>query len=138
EGFPVDPQYRRLARFRLQALQHDAATAAIFLKNGEVPPLGWQLRQPDLARTLRLIASEGAASFYRGPLADSLVAAVRAQGGIWSAQDLRDYQVIEREPIVGTYHGIRITSASPPSAGGIGLLEMLHILEPYELHRMEP
>jgi len=63
---------------------------------------------------------------------------VRANGGIWSLQDLRDYRIVERAPSVGQYHGIRIVSASPPSAGGIGLIEMLNTLEPFELHRLQP
>jgi len=69
DGFPVDEQYRRLAAFRLSALQEDPTAAAIFLDKGEVPALGWQLRQPDLARTLEVLAAEGAAGFYQGPLA---------------------------------------------------------------------
>lgn len=138
DGFPVDEQYRRLTAFRLQVLQRDKTTAAIFLDKGEVPAPGWQLRQPGLARTLKLLAAEGAAGFYQGPLAEHMVESVRASGGIWSMQDLRDYRVVERTPVTGTYHDIRIVSASPPSAGGIGLIEMLHILEPYDLHRLEP
>lgn len=138
EGFAIEELYRQMVRFRLEALRADAAAAAIFLANGEIPPLGWQLRQPDLARTLEQLAQEGAAGFYRGPMAQRLVASVRAAGGIWTEQDLADYQVPERSPITSSYRGIRIVSAAPPSAGGISLVEMLNILSNYELQRLPP
>lgn len=138
EGFAIEELYQRLASFRLEALRQDSAAAAIFLADGDVPPVGWQLRQPDLARTLERLAQDGAAGFYRGPLAARMVKAVRAAGGVWSEQDLADYQVLERLPITGNYRGIRIVSAAPPSAGGIGLIEMLNILSVYELDRLPP
>lgn len=138
EGFAIEEHYQRMVRFRLEALRQDPAAASIFLANGDVPPVGWQLRQPDLARTLELLAQEGADGFYRGLQARRLVEAVRAAGGIWSEQDLADYQVLERLPISGHYRGIRIVSAAPPSAGGIGLVEMLNILSGYELERLPP
>lgn len=138
EGFTIEEHYQRMAHFRLAALQQDEAASAIFLADGEVPPVGWQLRQPDLADTLERLAAEGEAGFYSGPLAARLVAAVRASGGIWSEQDLADYRVLERAPIVGTYRGIRIVSAAPPSAGGIGLIEMLNVLAAYDLDRLSP
>ena len=136
EGFPIDEHYRQMARLRLAALQRDARAAAIFLADGEVPPTGWRLRQPDLARTLERLAAEGRRGFYEGPVAEQLVAAVRAAGGIWTREDLADYEVVERAPIVGYYRGVRIISAPPPSAGGIGLVTMLNVLAAYELDQL--
>lgn len=133
EGFEVTPHYRRMAAFRLKVLRRSPAAAAAFLKDGEVPPLGYVIRQPDLADTLARLAREGASGFYTGPVADALVAGSRAAGGIWTRSDLKRYAVVERAPITGRYHGWRITSAAPPSSGGIALVEMLHVLDGYDL-----
>lgn len=129
EGFVVTPHYRRMARARLAQLRRYPSTATIFLKNGEVPPLGYRIRQPDLARTLGQLADAGAAGFYGGRIADYLVNAVRAAGGIWDPADLSSYQVREREPVAGEFCGARIVSAAPPSSGGVALLTMLNILD---------
>jgi len=128
DGFDVDPHYRRFAGFRADTLRRSEAAARQFLVDGEAPPEGYRLRQPDLARTLETLASEGHAGFYAGPLAQRLVAGVRAGGGIWTQEDLGQYQVVEREPIVGTYRGWRIVSAAPPSSGGVLLVSMLNML----------
>jgi gamma-glutamyltranspeptidase/glutathione hydrolase len=129
DGFPVDRVYRKMAGFRLQALRRSEAASAQFLLDGELPPEGHLLRQPALADTLKAIASGGAAAFYEGEIAERLVAAVRAGGGIWTHRDLRDYRVIERAPIVTTYRGYRVISANLPSSGGILLAQMLNMLK---------
>lgn len=132
EGFPVDEHYRRLAKFRLQALRDSPAAAEQFLVDGEVPKSGHHLRQPDLAQTLERIADQGASGFYAGELAQQLVAGTRAAGGIWSLQDLADYRVVEREPIRGEYRGWRVTAAAPPSSGGVVLVSMLKQLAQFD------
>jgi gamma-glutamyltranspeptidase/glutathione hydrolase len=128
QGFEVDAHYRRLAGFRLVALQGDREAAAIFLQDDELPDVGRRIRQEDLAETLEALARRGADGFYRGRVAQRLVAGVRAAGGIWSPDDLTDYRVVEREPVHGTYRGLRITSAAPPSSGGVALVSMLNML----------
>ena len=128
DGFPVDRVYRRMAGFRLPALRDSAAASAQFLLDGEVPPEGHRLRQPDLAETLLAIARDGARGFYDGEIAARLVAAVRADGGIWTRQDLRDYRVVERAPVVTRYGDHRLVSANLPSSGGILLAQMLNML----------
>jgi len=128
DGFPVDHAYRRMAGFRRLALQRSEAASAQFLLGGDVPPEGHRLRQPDLAETLLAIAREGARGFYDGEVAARLVAAVRAGGGIWTRQDLRDYRVVERTPIVTRFGDHRLVSANLPSSGGILLAQMLHML----------
>ncbi|MEJ2508073.1 MAG: gamma-glutamyltransferase [Gammaproteobacteria bacterium] len=138
QGFKVTPHYRSMAKFRLKLLRQSPAAAAVFLKDNDVPPLGYVIRQPELARTLEALAREGRRGFYLGPIAKRLVAGSRAAGGIWSAKDLRDYRVVERAPVTGTYHGLRIVSASPPSSGGVALVEMLHILDGYDLSAVSP
>lgn len=131
EGFPVDQVYVRMAEFRRQALGASPAARAIFLDGGEVPQAGTLIRQTDLARVLHLIGNEGRSGFYAGPIAESLVAGVRAAGGIWAMRDLVKYQVREREPVRGQFGDIRFTSAALPSSGGIVLAEMLNILAGY-------
>lgn len=137
EGFPVNEHYRRLAGFRLPALRQSPAAAKIFLHNNEVPELGYLLRQQDLAHTLEALAAEGSDGFYRGPVANKLVNGMRAQGGIWSMADLAQYTVRERTPIRGSYHGMQIISAAPPSSGGIALVSMLNMLEQFDLDAMD-
>ncbi len=131
EGFAVTPRYRRLARHRLPALS--AAAAQVFLDQGKVPEEGYIVRQPELAQALAGIAERGREGFYGGELAMTLVNGVRAAGGIWTLQDLHTYQVRERVPVSGQYRHVRITSAALPSSGGIVLLEMLNILQNYDL-----
>ncbi|HEB66533.1 MAG TPA: gamma-glutamyltransferase, partial [Gammaproteobacteria bacterium] len=86
--------------------------------------------------TLRSLAARGRKGFYHGQVARQLVEGVRAAGGIWTLADLRDYETRLREPITGTWRGWRITTAAPPSSGGIALLTMLNILEHDDLARL--
>ncbi|RMG57473.1 MAG: gamma-glutamyltransferase [Gammaproteobacteria bacterium] len=137
QGFPVDEHYRRMARWRLEVLRASPDAAGIFLEDNRVPEAGWILRQPELADTLQRIADSEAEDFYRGRLARWLVAGVREAGGIWSARDLEEYRVVERAPVRGTYRGLKIVSAAPPSSGGVVLIEMLHMLEHFDLSAVD-
>jgi len=136
-GFAIGEKHRKLLKFRRDVLKKDSQTASIFLINGEIPSPYSILKQPNLANTLKHIASSGRDGFYSGDIAETLVAAVNKAGGIWSQQDLDSYQVIEREPVKGEYHGIKITSAAPSSAGGITLIEALNILSGYDLQNLD-
>ena len=138
EGFSVDERYRRLASFRLEVLRASPAAAQVFLHDNDVPPPGFIIKQPDLAKTLEAISTAGKNAFYRGKIAEQLVSGIRNAGGIWSLQDLADYQVMERQPIMGRYKGIQVTSAAPPSSGGVALLTMLNILSGYQLEQLQP
>lgn len=137
KGFEVDEHYRRMAGFRLNALNQSVAAAEVFLDKGQVPKLGYRIVQTDLANTLRLIAQKGADGFYKGELAQKLVEGVQASGGIWTLEDLSRYQVLEREPLMGYYKGMTITSVAPPSSGGVALIEILNQLRHYPLHDMK-
>jgi len=132
EGFAVTQRYRRMAEWRREALVAWGA-GEIFLDRGRVPAEGHIVRQADLARTLERLAAKGAAGFYRGETARRLIEGVRAAGGIWTLEDLAQYRVVEREPVRGRYRGARIVTAPPPSAGGVMLLEILGMLERYDL-----
>jgi gamma-glutamyltranspeptidase/glutathione hydrolase len=138
EGFPLYERLRSGLRIRLEILRAQPEAARHWLVHGEIPPLGYIVKQPELAKTLELIARHGTGYFYQGPLAEQLVAGVHAQGGIWSAADLAGYAPVERPPIVGSYHGARIVSGSPPTSGGILLVEALNVLAGYDLEAMDP
>ncbi|OOZ36282.1 hypothetical protein BOW51_07860 [Solemya velesiana gill symbiont] len=135
--FFVDEHYRRLAKWRRDVLLESPAVSAQFLLKGEVPPAAHRIKQPDLADTLSLLAEQGRDGFYKGTLAKKLVEGVKAAGGIWSLDDLAQYKVVERKPVIGEYKGMRVVSAAPPSSGGIALITMLNILEGYDLQTMD-
>lgn len=128
EGFKTDRRYTRISRLR-EAMLRATKETALFLDNGRAPAPGYVLRQPDLAATLQRIASEGAAGFYRGPVAEGMVAAVSAAGGVWRMSDLAAYRVVERAPVRFNYRGATITAAALPSAGGVALAQVLGMLE---------
>jgi len=104
----------------------------IFQRDGNYYRAGEVFKQPELARTLERIA-ENPDDFYHGALARELAASIRKAGGLITAEDLAQYEVKERQPIRGTYRGYDIISAPPPSSGGIALVEILNILEGYDL-----
>ena len=133
DGFVVDDYYLRMIKWRLSSLQKSPAAARIFLDRGEMPRPGYRVMQPQLARTLEAMAQSGRAGFYAGTVAEKLIKDVTAAGGIWSLDDLKQYRIVEREPIRGSYRGMQITSAAPPSSGGIVLMTMLNILSRYDL-----
>jgi len=135
-GFQVTPHYQRMAQFRLKALRASPAAAEVFLVHNEVPPLGHHIKQPDLADTLQALANQGRAGFYQGKVARQLLAGVTSAGGIWAVQDFKQYEVVERTPVIGHYRGNRIVSAPPPSSGGVALVTMLNILERYRLKHL--
>ncbi|MCL4120501.1 UNVERIFIED_CONTAM: hypothetical protein GTU68_039022 [Idotea baltica] len=130
DGVSFNDVYLNRAQFRLNTLRNNPETARIFLAENDIPPLFGLLRQPELAHTLEKIADQGKAGFYTGDTAQKLVSSVRAAGGIWTLNDLRNYKVIERKPIRTSITGGReLISAPPPSAGGIALAQSLGILE---------
>ena len=138
DGFAVDKIYQKMAKLRLDALQASEAAADIFLKDNQVPNLGYRIVQKDLAETLELLAQKGAAGFYGGTVADKLVKSVRDGGGIWSRADLAQYQIVEREPIRFNYRGAKILSAAPPSSGGIVLGIIFNTLTQLDNQEADP
>ena len=131
EGFPVyEELVRRLAR---RAPTMSEAARDVFAPGGELPVAGELFRQPQLAATMRTLAREGHDGFYTGDVARNLVHGVQQEGGIWSAEDLLNYQVVEREPLIGTYRDVTITTTPPPSAGGVALINMFNMLAGYDL-----
>jgi len=138
EGFPV---YERMAKgyaLRREEMEKYPGTREVYLRNGRPIQTGDIFRQPELAHTLTLLAEHGRDGFYEGETARKLLAGVKQSGGKWTAAELASYQVKERAPIQFDYKGWKITTAPPPSSGGIALAEMLQILEGYDLKGMDP
>jgi gamma-glutamyltranspeptidase/glutathione hydrolase len=114
--------------------EKDPSSVKYFLHpEGRAYNTGETLKQPDLARTLRTIATQGRRGFYEGQVADAIVAEMRQGGGLITHEDLKGYRVVERDPVRGNYRGFEIASMPPPSSGGAHLVEMLNILEGFDL-----
>ncbi|PTL83556.1 gamma-glutamyltransferase [Vitiosangium sp. GDMCC 1.1324] len=133
-GFWVTPKYQALATLRRDCLRQDPEASRIFLAKNEqgepdVPPIGYLVRQPELARTLQTLAKSGAKPFYSGPLAQAMVDTVKASGGTLSLEDLKDYKTRAHEPLEGSYRGYRILTMPPPSAGGLAVVQVLGAME---------
>jgi gamma-glutamyltranspeptidase/glutathione hydrolase len=134
EGIPVEGDLLDSLLLAAPRLQRWPSTAAIFIKADGTPwEEGDRLLQPQLADTLETIGREGPRAFYHGPIADKIVSTVRAAGGRMTRVDLESYWPVIREPVRGTYRGYDIVSMSPPSSGGVHLIEMLNILEGFPL-----
>jgi gamma-glutamyltranspeptidase/glutathione hydrolase len=131
DGFPLayeDTQDLKKDEY----LAEFAETKRIFLRDGNFYQPGERFKQPELARTLERLAKDPD-TFYHGAMARELAAAIRKGGGLVTAEDLAAYEVKEREPIHGSYRGYDIISAPPPSSGGVALVEILNILEGFDL-----
>ena len=136
DGFPVYARMERGYAAKRAVMDRYPGTRALFSPGGKPIREGDLFRQRDLANTLQLLADKGFDGFYRGTVANKLVAGVNAQGGKWKASELAGYAVKERAPIRFKYNAWDITTAPPVSSGGIALAQMLQILEPYDLARM--
>ncbi len=137
EGFVVSWGLEEsLTRYQ-KRLKGNAAAAGYFYKaDGSPYHAGEILRQPDLAKTLKAIAANGAAGFYEGWVADKLVATMKAGGGLITHADLKAYTVKHRPPIEGTFRGVKIVTMPPPSSGGVHIVQMLNVLEGWDLRNM--
>jgi gamma-glutamyltranspeptidase/glutathione hydrolase len=124
--------YRQAQSFHNPELAKFAESHRIFQRDGNYYQAGDTFKQPELAKTLERIA-ENPDEFYHGAMAREIATAVQKGGGLITAEDLAQYEVKERPPIRGTYRGYEIISAPPPSSGGIALVEILNILEGYDL-----
>jgi gamma-glutamyltranspeptidase / glutathione hydrolase len=139
DGFPLYERLRDGMRQRVPQFKRTPDAERAFLIRGDVPPLGHRIRQPELAATLESVAKHGARKgFYSGPVAKKLVKGAKEFGGIWTEEDLAAYEVVEREPLVADYRGVRIVTASLPASGGVGLIDALNILEGFDLAALDP
>lgn len=134
EGFPLtETMAKEFGKRRKDWLKCPAA-AQVFLKpDRSLYRAGEFWRQPDLARTLRRLQERGRVGFYQGETAQRLAADMKQHGGLITEADLAGYEAKERTPVHGTYRGFEVYSMPPPSSGGVALIEMLNILEGYDL-----
>jgi gamma-glutamyltranspeptidase/glutathione hydrolase len=137
EGFPLYARLRGGMEFKKSAFLKTPDAARVYLVNGEVPELGYVIKQPELAASLENLARNGADGFYKGAFAKRLVDGVQSLGGNWTVEDLANYKVVERAPVIGHYRGARIVSGPPPTSGGIALIDALNILEGFDLARVD-
>ncbi len=137
KGFPVDEELRSSLMAARGGMQASNASMDIFYKEGgELYEAGDLLIQKDLAWSLKQIAEKGADAFYRGTIADKIVADMAANGGLITKEDLAAYRPSFREPIHGRYRGYDIHSMPPPSSGGVHIVQMLNLLEPFDITGM--
>src|SRR5262249_40644583 len=137
DGFAIDSQLAGSLNSLVSSSPEFPELRRVFSKaNGKADwSAGDRLIQKDLAKTLRLIADEGPDAFYKGTIADKIVAEMKFGGGLITKADLEAYQANARQPIHGTYRGYDIYGPPPPSSGGICLVEMLNILENFDLKK---
>jgi gamma-glutamyltranspeptidase/glutathione hydrolase len=109
------------------------ASLAQFSKSGVAYPAGEILKQPDLAKSLQRIADKGPAGFYEGETAELIEKEMQANGGLITRDDLKKYVAKERAPLKGTYRGYEVIGMPPPSSGGMGIIQMLNVLEGFDL-----
>ena len=136
-GFTVSPVLNAAITDNFEEIVKNEPLAKIVCPAGLPLDAGSTLRNPDLAATLRRIAAGGPDVFYRGEIADAIVKEMQASGGLMTREDLASYRAIEREPVEGTYRGHRLLSAPPP-VGGLAVIEILQILEPFDVAKMPP
>ncbi|MFU7528089.1 gamma-glutamyltransferase [Qipengyuania sp. ASV99] len=137
EGFALSHEHVAVfAAGKGRIMRSDAAFSAYFKPDGSAYAPGEILRQPDMAWTLRQISQFGANGFYSGEVARKIAEDMARHGGLITQADLSAYRPIEREAVSGTYRGLTVISAPPVSSGGTALIEMLNLLEPYDLASM--
>ena len=134
KGFTVTQDLHDSLLFARRFIPTNPESDRIFYPDGGDPPaVGSVFRQPDLAKSLKLIAKEGKKAFYQGEIARHLVTEMAKNGGLITPEDLEKYQPVIRKPIEGEYKGYQIYSMPPPSSGGIHLVQILNILKNFDL-----
>ncbi len=128
DGFVIDDAFAASLNNPESRLNLDPESKRIFLRDGNPYKPGDRFQQTDLAATLARIAKNGAKEFYEGDTAKRFAAAMAARGGLITVDDLKSYRVVERAPLNGDYKGFHIITAPPPSAGGVGILQMMGML----------
>jgi len=134
EGFPLQPHLRYALERHLSSLRKFPDLGRILLVGGdEIPSEGEKIRQAELAETLKSVAAQGSQVFYQGWIAQAVVDRLKKGGGVLTLEDLKSYKPVWREPIIGSYRRRLVITMPPPSSGGIALIQMLNVLEGYQL-----
>ncbi len=137
KGFPVDERFAGDLNSLARVFRKFSSSEKVFLKPNRQPYKKNNIfKQPDLAQTLTLILKNGARAFYSGKIAGLIVGDMAKNGGLITRQDLGNYRAIERPPILSKFHDHEIISMGPPSSGGIALVQILNILEAYNLQEV--
>jgi len=136
EGFVLNNDLASQFRGNMNSFRRYPASMAVFTRDGTPYESGHLWRQPDLAKTLKAIAEQGRDGFYTGPVADFIVSDMVANNGLITHADLQNYEPVWREPVHGAYRGYDIWSMPAPSSGGVLLVQMLNMLEPYALNEL--
>ncbi|HEX6938873.1 MAG TPA: gamma-glutamyltransferase, partial [Longimicrobiales bacterium] len=136
DGFPLSDSLARSFSNVLKSMAPYPASVAKFSKNGVPYAAGEIWKQPDLAVTLERIAAQGPAGFYEGETAAAIEKEMAAHGGLITREDLKNYKAVKRAPVTGTYRGYEIISMPPPTSGGVAIVEMLNVLEGYDVGKM--
>jgi gamma-glutamyltranspeptidase/glutathione hydrolase len=129
KGYTISPTFSDVSKEEYERLIKNLPDESVYLNEGLPREPGERFQNPDLARTLRLIAGRGAEEFYRGEIARKIVAAVQAKQGIITLEDLASYKAVEVEPLQGTFKGLLVVTAPPPASGGLHLIQFLNIIE---------
>ena len=136
-GFPLEYRLAQSFKSYLDYFKKYESSLKIFSKNGLPYLEGEIFKQPDLAFTLKQIKEKGRDSFYKGKVAELIVQQSKKLGGIITLEDLENYQAVERQAITGSYKEFEVVSMGPPSAGGIGLIQLLNVLENLNFSKAE-
>jgi gamma-glutamyltranspeptidase/glutathione hydrolase len=136
EGFPVYGGIAKALQDRREVMKNFEGTTKIFFKGGKPLVVGDLLVQTDLAETLRLVSEKGVDGFYKGRVAEQILAEIKRGKGILSREDLESYKAREVTPIHGTYRGHDLYSMPPPSSGGVHIIQMLNMLATYDLKKL--
>jgi len=135
KGYPVSETLAKILQQEKKTMGRWPATQAIFWKNGEPLQRGDLLVQKDLAQSLRLIGQQGAKVFYEGAIAQKIAAEMAPHAGAITLADLKNYKVVEREPVRGSYRGYQIVTMPPPSSGGAHLIQILNMMERWPMNQ---
>jgi gamma-glutamyltranspeptidase/glutathione hydrolase len=139
KGYKTGDEFEDTGRTSIARMARWPSTRKLFLKpDGSLIERGSLLVQSDLADTLEGISKNGPRAFYEGPVADKISSAVREAGGLMTSDDLKNYNAVERLALRGSYRGYQIVSMPPPSSGGVLLIEMLNVLEGFNLKPNDP
>ena len=134
EGFPLQYSLRHTIERQLATIRKFPDLARVLLVKNEVAPEGEKLRQPELAETLKAVAEQGPQVFYQGRIAEAIADTLKKEGGNLTLDDLKNYKPVWREPLIGSYRKRTVITMPPPSSGGIALIQMLNVLEGYQLN----
>jgi gamma-glutamyltranspeptidase/glutathione hydrolase len=136
EGFPLDATLRYAIERQQATIRRFPDLARVFMPKDQLPSEGEIIRQAELGDSLKAIASQGTEVFYRGWIGQAIADALQKQGGVLTLEDLKTYKPVWREPLVGTYRKRTVLTMPPPSSGGVALLQMLKVLEAYQLQAL--